>query len=58
MALSYFPTIFIEKFLGRTLLPMPAGVDAVNIDGDYSAILHKIEGIVIKWTHQVWGSEF
>ena len=37
---------------------MPAGVDAVNIDGDYSAILHKIEGIVIKWTHQVWGLEF
>ena len=32
---------------------MPAGVDSVQMDGDYSAILHKIEGIVIKWTHQV-----
>jgi dynein heavy chain len=32
---------------------MPAGVDGVATDGDYSVILHKIEGIVIKWTHQV-----
>ena len=32
---------------------MPAGVDSVSSEGDYSQILHKIEGIVIKWTHQV-----
>ena len=32
---------------------MPAGVDGGAAECDYSAILHKIEGIVIKWTHQV-----
>ena len=32
---------------------MPAGVENVSSDGDLSHVLHKIEGIIIKWTHQV-----
>ena len=31
---------------------MPSGVDNAA-EADYSGVLHKIEGIVIKWTHQV-----
>lgn len=46
-------SFFKFNSLGRTLLPMPAGVENVSSDGDLSHVLHKIEGIIIKWTHQV-----
>uniref|UniRef100_A0A2K6TF76 Dynein axonemal heavy chain 11 n=1 Tax=Saimiri boliviensis boliviensis TaxID=39432 RepID=A0A2K6TF76_SAIBB len=53
--------IFRGKMSRRTLLPIPTVAGKMNLDQNYSAnkypneriILHAIESVVIKWSHQI-----
>jgi dynein heavy chain len=38
---------------GRTLLPMPAGIEQIENDAQVREVMGVIEGIVIKWAHQI-----
>ncbi len=38
---------------GRTLLPMPAGMEQIENETNVREVMGVIEGIVIKWAHQI-----